>query len=98
MPLKLWGQQHRARRKTIMSKVLYGLAVIMIAGLAAPHPAQAQLLNYAFCAQYDLDTISCAFDTRAQCMASVSGRNGVCYANPEYRPNTPGAGRRPRHG
>jgi hypothetical protein len=70
-----------------MRTTFLALAATGLAALAVPRAADAQLYtNYAFCAQYDLDTISCAFDTFAQCLANISGRGGSCYANSEYRP------------
>jgi hypothetical protein len=44
---------------------------------------------YPFCAiYYGIDangTPSCAFDTREQCMATISGIGGFCIENRQYR-------------
>jgi len=49
--------------------------------------AQAQMYpQYPFCAVYSLRTVSCGFNTMAQCLATVSGRGGYCEPNPVYQP------------
>jgi hypothetical protein len=50
-------------------------------------PAQAQYYtNYPYCAYYSFRTVSCAFNTWQQCMATVSGRGGSCRYNVGYQP------------
>ena len=64
------------------------IAAVMFAfALGGAGTASAQsYTNYPFCAEYGLMTRSCAFNTFQQCLATVSGRNGFCRANPDYRP------------
>ena len=54
--------------------------------LSSTGPANAYGRRHAFCIQGDeypgLST--CTFDTYAQCMASASGRNLACIANPYF--------------
>jgi hypothetical protein len=57
--------------------------------------AQAQrYTNYPVCAVYGFRTESCAFNTMAQCYATVSGRGGWCEPNTAYIP--PARGKRIR--
>jgi hypothetical protein len=63
--------------------MIFSAAVILTAGVPLAH---AQRLNYPYCAVFDFRTTSCAFNTMAQCMATVSGRGGFCEANAWYRP------------
>jgi len=64
------------------------LALTTAAALA-PRPATAAY-NLPWCAQYqDASVIfSCAFYTREQCMATVSGVGGFCMLNPRLRRST----------
>lgn len=49
--------------------------------------AQAQrYTNYPVCAVYGFRTVSCAFNSMAQCYATVSGRGGFCELNDAYQP------------
>ncbi|MGZ3409579.1 MAG: DUF3551 domain-containing protein [Xanthobacteraceae bacterium] len=55
--------------------------------LASPETAEAQrYTNYPVCAVYGFRTVSCAFNTMAQCYATVSGRGGFCELNDAYQP------------
>lgn len=70
-----------------MRKAQFVLGVIVLAGLVDMKPARA---DYRWCIQdsefgYPGD---CAYQTREQCLASVSGRKGYCGENPSvlFRP------------
>ena len=67
-------------------RVLTLLFSIGALAMAASPDAVAQRLNYPVCAVYSFRTVSCAFDTMAQCYASVSGRGGYCEPNAWYQP------------
>jgi len=69
-----------------MKLLALALAAFTLA-LGSFETAQAQrYTNYPVCAVYnDSRTASCAFDTMAQCYASVSGRGGWCEANVDYQ-------------
>jgi len=56
---------------------------VILAGIGG---AEAQRLNYPYCAVYGFRTESCAFNTMAQCLMTVSGRGGFCQANAWYVP------------
>jgi hypothetical protein len=59
----------------------------LVAICATFHDASAQrYTNYPVCAVYGLRTTSCAFNTMAQCYASISGRGGYCVLNDAYVP------------
>jgi len=70
--------------------VFVALALATAAALA-PRPAAAAY-NLPWCAQlYDMSNVlSCAFYTREQCMATVSGIGGFCMENPRL-PRSPAA-------
>ena len=58
----------------------------LVAGLSAafPPPASAEVY-YPWCAQYRRDNgTNCGFNTYGQCLATISGVGGWCYANPAY--------------
>jgi hypothetical protein len=65
----------------LMSAVIVGVAAMSL-------PASAQ--NYPWCAHYagggGGGGRNCGFETRAQCMATVSGIGGFCAHNTQYRP------------
>jgi Protein of unknown function (DUF3551) len=61
---------------------------------------RAQAQNFPWCAVLNMGdaTYNCGFETREQCMATVSGTGGYCEQNTQYVPETPepnGAQRRP---
>jgi len=62
--------------------------------------AAAQSANpYPWCAIYYKEgggTPRCYFDTRDQCMASISGIGGFCVQNLQYSPRVKPSARRPR--
>lgn len=76
-----------------MRKAQFVLGTIVLIWLAAGSPARA---DYAWCIQdaeygYPGD---CSYQTREQCLLSVSGRKGACAQNPAYlvaRPPSPRA-------
>ena len=75
-----------------MKLLAFILAASTLAGIGS---ANAQRLNYPYCAVYDRGTVSCAFDTMAQCHATVSGRStGYCEVNFDYRPPAKAKARR----
>jgi hypothetical protein len=64
-----------------MRKAQFVLGTIVLAGLVGVEPARA---DYPWCIQnseagYPGD---CAYQTHAQCLASLSGRKGDCGENP----------------
>jgi hypothetical protein len=61
------------------------IAAALLATLPALDGALAQrYANYPVCAVYGMRTVSCAFNTMAQCYASISGRGGYCVLNDAY--------------
>jgi hypothetical protein len=81
-----YSKRGRIHKEAIMKLIAFALAAftLMLGSLGI---AQAQrLTNYPFCAVYDSRTVSCAFNTMAQCYATVSGRGGFCEPNADYRP------------
>ena len=65
--------------------VLAGIAASALAFIVAM-PAQAAGTRHAFCMQGDEfpGLSNCTFDTYEQCLATASGRNLSCLANPYY--------------
>jgi len=59
-------------------------AVMLI--LAGVSRAEAQRLNYPYCAVYSFRTVTCAFNTMQQCLMTVSGVGGYCERNAWYQP------------
>jgi hypothetical protein len=76
-----------------MRKAQFVLGTLVLVWLAGGSPARA---DYAWCIQdsefgYPGD---CSYQTREQCLLSVSGRKGACAQNPAYlitRPPAPRA-------
>ena len=54
---------------------------IVAATLSFAHDAGAQGRYYPWCARYDAYSIVCGFDTRQQCLETVSGVGGYCQQN-----------------
>jgi hypothetical protein len=81
----------RDRQQEKMSMRISAFVVLGLVTAALPRPAAAAY-NLPWCAQYfDRSAIrSCAFATREQCMATVSGIGGYCIQNiatlPPYAP------------
>jgi hypothetical protein len=77
--LKQW------RRAVKHRFLLSAVATMAIIGGAAPAGAQ-RLGQYPWCSQYQDRSAarSCSYDTQAQCMQTVSGIGGYCFANPNY--------------
>ncbi|MEA2928099.1 MAG: hypothetical protein QOG38_527 [Hyphomicrobiales bacterium] len=75
-----------------MGKSVVFAVVVVAAANALPGSARAQHY-YPWCAWYDAWTYSCAFATREQCMATISGVGGICKPNP-YSPSDQRARRR----
>ncbi|QPF91707.1 DUF3551 domain-containing protein [Bradyrhizobium commune] len=83
-----------------MPKAQIVLGTIVLVWLAGGSPARADY-DYPWCIQdaeygYPGD---CAYQTREQCLQSVSGQKGSCSENPRLvlnRPAQPPARRRPR--
>jgi hypothetical protein len=72
-------------RKTLIA-VLTSTAAMAVLGLAAPAHAQSAY-DYRWCAQYSGrggGAMNCYFQTRAQCLATVSGVGGICQPNPWF--------------
>lgn len=73
-----------------MRKTQWTLGVVIFAGIAAVSPSRADY-EYPWCIQdaeygYPGD---CAYQTREQCLRSVSGRKGYCGPNPRFQLNAP---------
>jgi len=62
------------------------LLIVVMALLAQTHAVTAQSSRaYPWCSRDDrTGSRSCSFATREQCMATMSGLGGRCYANPRY--------------
>jgi len=65
------------------------VAALVVSGFAliGAQPAQAYGVKHAFCIQGDDEypgLSNCTFDTYEQCLASASGRNLDCVANPYF--------------
>jgi Protein of unknown function (DUF3551) len=74
------------------------LVVSALAAAALIHPDSGQAAPYwPWCSQYGRPSYShsCAFSSWEQCMATVRGIGGYCYANPYSPP--PGSARSRRH-
>ncbi len=73
-------------RNIFGSTALLAIAIGSSTILSCATPARAYGSRHAFCIQGNeypgLST--CTFDTYAQCMASASGRNLACIANPYF--------------
>ena len=65
---------------------LAAVAAVSVMGAVAPSKAQRLEQSYPWCSQYfqSSEVRSCAYNTYAQCMESVSGVGGYCFANPGY--------------
>ena len=73
------------------------LATLFIAATLFGENRAASAQSYPWCAKYDnKGTPSCYFDTREQCMESISGIGGLCVQNLEYSPRAQPSTRRPR--
>jgi Protein of unknown function (DUF3551) len=88
-----FGKSNRNSKETSMRRLVIVLLFIAAALLGEGTAASAQSgRSYAFCAIYygiDADgTPSCAFDTRAQCMETISGIGGFCIENEHYHAAT----------
>jgi hypothetical protein len=80
------------------SAVPFAIA-LATAFFAAPPAAQAGI-EYPWCAVYSENIIgatNCGFDTRAQCMATISSIGGLCRENLAYTGPAPQTRRAPRH-
>lgn len=75
------------------------LGIMALAMLAMPAAASAAAENQPWCAIYPTDmgrTANCAFLTREQCLAGVSGI-GTCEPNRSYKSHRKPPGRDRRH-
>jgi Protein of unknown function (DUF3551) len=69
----------------VMRKTQLALGIIILAGVAGTCPARADY-DYPWCindAEYGYPGDR-AYQTREQCLLSVSGRKGYCGANPRF--------------
>jgi hypothetical protein len=73
------------RGKTLLA-VLLGILALGGSTILSSMPANAYGVRHAFCIQGDEypGLSACTFDTYAQCLASASGRNLACIANPFF--------------
>jgi Protein of unknown function (DUF3551) len=85
-----------------MRRTQFVLGAIILAGLAGATPARADY-DYPWCIQgseYEYPG-DCSYQTRDQCLLSVSGRKGYCAENPRvlFRRSAgpPPLGRYPSH-
>jgi Protein of unknown function (DUF3551) len=72
-----------------MARLIF--AVLTLAAAMLIHPRSGEAASYwPWCSQYDNPSVShsCAFATWEQCMATVRGIGGWCYANPYGPPPT----------
>jgi hypothetical protein len=93
---KLWGLiMSNISDGTVRSTVRFAAALVTLgvsslalgaATLLTSTPANAYGTHHAFCIQgNEFPGLSaCTFDTYAQCLATASGRNLVCIANPYF--------------
>jgi hypothetical protein len=80
-------------------RILTILAVLAAALSLDVRTADAQRKVWPWCAQYDVWTYNCGFDTLQQCLATISGVGGVCRPN-SYAPDpatAPQTRKRPRY-
>jgi len=73
-----------------MHKTQIALGIIVLMWLAGGRPARADY-DYPWCIQqgeYGFPGY-CSYQTREQCLASVSGRKGYCAQNPAYMVTRP---------
>jgi hypothetical protein len=80
--------------KRIVGRIAMKIVVFVLAvfAITAGIGASAQAQNYPWCAVLSMGDVAynCGFDTREQCMASVSGIGGFCQPNNTYQaPSTP---------
>jgi Protein of unknown function (DUF3551) len=59
----------------------FAMLAVIAASFGVTQSANAQGKYYPWCARYDPYSIVCGFDTRQQCMATVSGAGGYCQQN-----------------
>jgi hypothetical protein len=72
-----------------MRKTQLALGVIILAGVAGTCPARADV-DYPWCiadSEYGYPG-DCSYQTRQQCLLSVSGRKGDCAENPRFVPRS----------
>jgi hypothetical protein len=64
---------------------MFAAAIAVAAGVAMASPAEAR--TYKWCAQYtdDIGVLECAYNTLAQCQATVFGVGGFCKVNPRVQ-------------
>lgn len=68
-----------------MRRTQLALAAAVLAGIAGTGPARSDY-DYPWCIQggeYDYPG-QCAYQTREQCLAAVSGQKGYCGENPRF--------------
>lgn len=70
--------------------LLFAIAILTIESRSA----DAQRLNYPYCAVYSFRTMSCAFNTMQQCLMTVRGVGGWCERNAWYQPPAKSKARR----
>jgi hypothetical protein len=69
-------------------RILILFGAVIVGALAISLPAHAQ--NHPWCAHFARGAggpTNCGFETREQCMATVSGIGGLCARNTQYRPS-----------
>jgi hypothetical protein len=86
--------------RSLMTKMTSSLLLVAAACAALPllsAPARAEVI-YPWCALYSDrgggGATNCGFSNRQQCLQTISGVGGTCYANPAYESYAPQ--RRPR--
>ena len=70
-----------------MHNIVVATLVLNALALAVSMPAQAYGTRHAFCLQggeFYQGLNNCTFDTYEQCLATASGQNMQCLANPYY--------------
>ena len=79
-----------------MARLIFAVLTVAAAMLIQPRSGEAEHY-WPWCSHYDnpSDATSCAFATWEQCIATVRGIGGWCYANPYGPPPAPARQVRP---
>ena len=79
------------RKEIAMTRLIFAALTLAAAVLIQPRSGEAAPY-WPWCSQYGLPSLahSCAFSSWEQCMETVRGIGGYCYANP-YPPPAPSA-------
>jgi hypothetical protein len=67
-----------------MIRIVPLIGAALFAALAGSATPAAAAPSYPFCARYSTSGGECSFNTREQCMETLSGIGGSCTENPGY--------------